>query len=88
VALTANQPVSIEVDYFQDGGGSELELGWQIPNQDLHGQAVTAAAAADTAIVFVNKGEGEGADLTDINLTAEQNQLVTDVAASTRTPSW
>ncbi|WP_328917279.1 MULTISPECIES: glycoside hydrolase family 3 C-terminal domain-containing protein [unclassified Streptomyces] len=81
VSLTANQPVSIEVDYFQDGGGSELELGWQIPNQDLHGQAVTAARNADTAIVFVNKSEGEGADLGDISLSGDQNQLVSDVAA-------
>ncbi|WP_329129896.1 glycoside hydrolase family 3 C-terminal domain-containing protein [Streptomyces sp. NBC_01476] len=82
VTLTAGQQVSIEVDYFNDGGGSELELGWQVPNQDLHGQAVTAARDADTALVFVNKAEGEGADLGDINLSADQNQLVTDVAAA------
>ncbi|MYS19049.1 beta-glucosidase, partial [Streptomyces sp. DvalAA-14] len=82
VTLTAGQPVSIEVDYFNDGGGSELELGWQVPNQDLHGQAVTAAKAADTAVVFVDKSEGEGADLSDIDLSADQNQLVTDVAAA------
>jgi beta-glucosidase len=81
ITLTANQPVSVEVDYYNDSGGSELELGWQPPNQDLHGQAVTAAASADTAVVFVNKSEGEGADLSDINLSADQNQLVTDVAA-------
>ncbi|MBM9508114.1 glycoside hydrolase family 3 C-terminal domain-containing protein [Actinacidiphila acididurans] len=82
VSLTAGRPVSIEVDYFQDGGGSELSLGWQIPDQDLHGQAVTAARGADTAIVFVNKSEGEGADLSDIDLSSDQNQLVTDVAAA------
>ncbi|MET9222612.1 glycoside hydrolase family 3 C-terminal domain-containing protein [Streptomyces sp. NPDC003300] len=82
VTLTAGQPVSVEIDYFQDGGGSELELGWQIPNQDLHGEAVTAARNADTAIVFVNKGEGEGADINDISLSGDQNQLVTDVAAA------
>ncbi|SDM75884.1 glycoside hydrolase family 3 C-terminal domain-containing protein [Actinacidiphila guanduensis] len=81
VALTAGQPVSIEVDYFQDGGGSELSLGWQIPNQDLHGAAVTAARGADTALVFVDKSEGEGADLDSIDLSADQNQLVSDVAA-------
>jgi beta-glucosidase len=82
VSLTAGQPVSIEVDYFQDGGGSELELGWQVPDQDLHGQAVAAARSADTAIVFVDKGEGEGADLGDIDLPGDQNQLVADVAAA------
>jgi beta-glucosidase len=81
IALTAGQPVSIEVDYFQDGGGSQLGLTWQIPNQDLHGQAVAAAQAANTAIVFVDNLEGEGADLSTIDLSAAQNQLVTDVAA-------
>jgi beta-glucosidase len=81
VTLTAGQPVSIEVDYFQDGGGSELSLGWQIPNQDLHGAAVTAARGADTALVFVDKSEGEGADLDSIDLSADQNQLISDVAA-------
>jgi beta-glucosidase len=54
IALTAGQPVSIEVDYFQDGGGSQVNLGWQIPNQNLHDQAVAAAKAAQLAVVFVS----------------------------------
>ncbi|HEY3608816.1 MAG TPA: glycoside hydrolase family 3 C-terminal domain-containing protein [Pseudonocardiaceae bacterium] len=82
VNLTAGQPVSIEVDYFQDGGGSQVNLGWQIPNQNLHDPAVAAARAAQVAVVFVSKGEGEGADLSDINLSADQNQLISDVAAA------
>ncbi len=82
VNLTAGQPVSIEVDYFQDGGGSQVNLAWQIPNQNLHDPAVAAAKAAQVAVVFVSKGEGEGADLSDINLSADQNQLISDVAAA------
>jgi len=82
VNLTAGQPVSIEVDYFQDGGGSQLNLGWIIPNQNLHDAAVTAARNANLAVVFVSKGEGEGADLSNIDLSTDQNQLVTDVAAA------
>ncbi len=82
IALTAGQPVSIEVDYFQDGGGSQLNLGWQIPNQNLHDQAVAAAKSAQLALVFVSKPEGEGADLNNIDLSSDQNQLVTDVAAA------
>ena len=82
INLTAGQPVSIEVDYFQDGGGSQLNLGWQVPNQNLDGDAVTAAKAAQTAIVFVDNAEGEGADLNNIDLAGAQNQLVSDVAAA------
>jgi beta-glucosidase len=82
VTLTAGQPVDVEVDYFQDGGGSQVSLGWQIPNQNLHDQAVAAARAAQLAVVFVSNGEGEGGDLNTIDLSGDQNKLVTDVAAA------
>ncbi|HEV2344051.1 MAG TPA: glycoside hydrolase family 3 C-terminal domain-containing protein, partial [Actinocrinis sp.] len=82
IALTAGQPVSIEVDYFQDGGGSQVNLDWQIPNQDLTTPAVNAAKAANLAVVFVNNAEGEGADLNNIDLSAAQNQLISSVAAA------
>jgi beta-glucosidase len=82
VSLTAGQPVGIEVDYFQDGGGSQVGLGWQIPNQNLHDEAVAAARAAQVAVVFVSDGAGEGADLGDIDLSGDQNKLIGDVAAA------
>jgi len=82
IALTAGQPASIEVDYFQDGGGSQIALNWQVPNQDLLTPAVNAARGADLAVVFVSQGEGEGADLSGIDLSGVQNQLVSSVAAA------
>jgi beta-glucosidase len=82
IALTAGQPVSIELDYFQDGGGSQVALNWQVPNQDLLTPAVNAARAADLAVVVVSLGEGEGADLSTIDLSGVQNQLVSSVAAA------
>ncbi len=82
ISLTAGQPVSIEVDYFQDGGGSQLDLDWQVPNQNLQAQAVTAATGKDLALVFVDMTEGEGADLPNIDLSAAQNQLISAVAAA------
>jgi len=82
ISLTAGQPVSIEVDYFQDGGGSQVFLNWTIPNQNLHDPAVALARASDLAIVFVNLAEGEGGDLSNIDLSGVQNQLVSDVAAA------
>ena len=82
ISLTAGQPVSIEVDYFQDGGGSQVNLDWQIPNQDLVTPAVNAAKAANVALVFVNNPEGEGADLNNIDLSSAQNNLISSVAAA------
>ncbi|MGH6654816.1 MAG: glycoside hydrolase family 3 C-terminal domain-containing protein, partial [Actinocrinis sp.] len=82
ISLTAGQPVSIEVDYFQDGGGDQVGLDWQIPNQDLTTPAVDAAKNANLAVVFVDNGEGEGADLNNIDLSAAQNNLISSVAAA------
>ena len=82
VTLTAGQAVSIEVDYYQAGGGSNVSLGWQIPGLSLHDQAVAAARSADQAVVFVSNFESEGSDLSNIDLSSAQNQLVTDVAAA------
>ncbi|MCU7724397.1 glycoside hydrolase family 3 C-terminal domain-containing protein [Actinoplanes sp. KI2] len=71
--------------------GTQLTLGtcngsagqqWKLPTGAGHDQAVAAARAADLAVVFVGKFESEGSDLADINLPADQNQLVTDVAAA------
>jgi beta-glucosidase len=82
ITLTANQPVTIEVDYYQAGGGSNASLGWQIPGQSLHDQAVAAARASDLAVVFVSNFESEGGDLSTIDLSSAQNTLVSDVAAA------
>jgi beta-glucosidase len=81
ITLTAGQPVSIEVDYFQDGGGSVANLSWKIPNQNLHDPAVAAAKNSDMAVVFVSNAGSEGGDLNNIDLSGDQNQLVSDVAA-------
>jgi beta-glucosidase len=82
VNLTAGQSVSIEVDYYQAGGASNATLGWSQPGQTLHDQAVAAARASDLAVVFVSKFESEGGDLSTIDLSSDQNQLVSDVAAA------
>ncbi|WP_426514475.1 glycoside hydrolase family 3 C-terminal domain-containing protein [Dactylosporangium sp. McL0621] len=82
VALTAGQNVSVEVDYFQGGGASNLTLGWSAPGQSVHDQAIAAARGAATAVVFVDNFESEGSDLAGIDLAAAQNQLVADVAAA------
>ena len=54
---------------------------WALPSSSGHDAAVAAARGADMAVVIVGKFESEGSDLSDISLSAVQNQLVTDVAA-------
>jgi beta-glucosidase len=61
--------------------GTGANQKWTLPTGAGHDAAVAAARAADLAVVFVNKFESEGGDLGDISLPADQNQLVTDVAA-------
>jgi beta-glucosidase len=82
INLTAGQNVSIEVDYYQAAGASNLTLGWAVPGQTAGDQAVAAARAADLALVVVNKFESEGGDLNDIDLASDQNTLVSNVAAA------
>ena len=82
VSLTAGQPVQVEVDYYQGGGDANVNLGWLQPNNDLVSQAAAAAAKADVAIVYANDFESEGSDLSNIDLSADQNSLIDAVAAA------
>jgi len=82
VALTAGQPVQIEVDYYQAGGGAMVNLGWVLPGSDLIIQAAALAAKSDVAVVYANDFESEGSDLANIDLPGDQNQLIEAVAAA------
>ena len=82
VTLTAGQKATIEVDYYQSGSLSNATLGWQVPGQSLQDAAVDGAKSSDVAVVFVNKYESEGGDLSDIDLGTAQNNLVSAVAAA------
>jgi beta-glucosidase len=46
------------------------------------GSAASAAAAASVAVVFVDKSEGEGSDLSNIDLSSSDNSLISAVAAA------
>ena len=82
VTLTAGQSVPVEIDYYQDGGDDLVNLGWQIPGQPTPlDQAVALAKSSSTAVVFASDFESEGSDLSGIDLSTEQNQLISAVAA-------
>lgn len=84
VRLTAGRPVDIRVDYADtlgDGGlPGGLTVGWQTPSQSQIPAAVTAARAADVAVVFAQAASGEGMDRSSLALPGDQNQLIEAVA--------
>jgi beta-glucosidase len=82
VDLTAGKPVQVEMDYYQSGGGATANLGWTPPGAGTPlDQAVALAAKSDVAVVYANNAEGEGSDLANIDLPADQNKLISAVAA-------
>ena len=72
----------MEIDYYQGGGGDEVNFGWTQPGTDLLSQATALAAKSDVAIVYANDFESEGSDLANIDLPGDQNALIDAVAAA------
>jgi beta-glucosidase len=86
-----NQGLCLDATGQSSANGTPLQLWtctgaanqkWTLPSGGGHDAAVTAARNADLAVVNVSKFESEGSDLSDLSLPADQNQLVTDVAAA------
>lgn len=87
VEVTAGIPVAVRVDYFYRGSGmAGVRVGFRTADADaLLAEAVTAAAKADVALVFVGTNqewETEGHDRTDFSLPRGQDDLVRRVLAA------
>lgn len=82
--LTAGVPVPITVEYSIGSSlaGAVLHLGWQPPDPALRAAAVSAAAEADVAVVFVNDVTAEGMDREALRLPGDQDALIAAVAAA------
>lgn len=81
--LTAGRAVTVEITYNNataETGTCGLTFGWQ--PESLIPAAVTAARAADAAVVFVNRVAGEGMDHEEYALPGDQDQLIQAVAAA------
>ena len=52
IKLEAGKEYHVLVEYFFDGGISEIKFGWEVPGEDLIQEAVDIAKKADVAIVF------------------------------------
>jgi beta-glucosidase len=85
VDLESGKPVAVRVEYVADlpaGRRPTLRLGWYPAKSDMLQEAVSAAKAADVAVVFVNDIRGEGSDAATLALPADQDQLIEAVAAA------
>jgi beta-glucosidase len=81
VNLVAGQTYTLQLS----GGGPSANLSWAMPSDLAPGiaAAVTAAKAANTAVVVVSDDtESEAADRVSLNLPSAQNELISAVAAA------
>ncbi len=77
--LTGGQAYNIEVQYYNGGGDSILQLAWDIPGQTPLAAAVTAASQSNVAVVVVGLYSGEGSDRPNLSLPSGQDSLITAV---------
>lgn len=80
-------PHRIRVDWTPPGnligeGPATIQLGWQPDAQSLIDEAVTAARRADVAVVVASDLTGEGMDRASLALPADQDRLISAVAAA------
>ncbi|WP_051266499.1 glycoside hydrolase family 3 C-terminal domain-containing protein [Nakamurella lactea] len=61
---------------------TSLHLGYQVGYDELHAAAAAAAAAADVAVVVVADITSEGMDRSTLSLPADQDALISAVAAA------
>ena len=81
VQMTANQLHAFKLEYYNNGGVSEMKLGWKIPGVDLMKDAVRLARESDVAVVFAGLSdhfEGEGRDRNFLVLE-NQDKLINEV---------
>jgi beta-glucosidase len=86
IALVAGTPVEVVVEYARAGAGlAGVRVGFRTVDSDaLMGRAVSAAGAADVAVVFVGttyEWETEGRDRDAFHLPGRQDELIRRVAA-------
>ncbi len=80
VDVTPFQATLVTVDAFAVTAG--LHLGWQPQENKLIRAAAAAARRADVAVVVVSDATAEGMDRSTLQLPADQDALITAVAAA------
>ncbi|SEO98828.1 glycoside hydrolase family 3 C-terminal domain-containing protein [Actinacidiphila rubida] len=84
VQLTAGEPHSLKVEYYENAGGASVSIGWTapgLPDPSLQA-AADAAAKADAAVVVVGDSSSEGSDRRTLALPGNEDDLIRAVAAA------
>jgi beta-glucosidase len=85
VTLAAGEPHSIQVDWTKPGGQAMISLAWTPPPGATEPQieeAVRAARASDTAVIFAANKDTEAIDRQGLALPGHQDRLIEAVAAA------
>lgn len=84
VPLTAGEPHSLRVEYYENAGGASVSVGWSAPGvpDPTITAAAQAAAKADAAVVVVGDSSSEGSDRTTLALPGNEDDLIRAVAAA------
>lgn len=81
--LEKDKIYKIVLEYYENGGSAIVKLGWRLPGEDPFKSAVDAAEKSDITLLFVgtsNNYESEGFDRNDLNLPANQDELIEEIS--------
>lgn len=78
----AGQSYNIEVQYYQNSGGSAVHLAWRTPGSSPYSAVTEAAQKSDLAVVVVGLISAEAGDRGNLSLPAHQDELISQVAAA------
>jgi beta-glucosidase len=84
VQLTAGEPHSLRVEFYDNAQNASVSIGWSapgLPDPTLQA-AADAAAKADAAVVVVGDSSSEGSDRTTLALPGNEDDLIRAVAAA------
>ncbi|MFF7194047.1 glycoside hydrolase family 3 C-terminal domain-containing protein [Streptomyces sp. NPDC008079] len=84
VQLTAGEPHSLRVEYYDSAQNASVTIGWSgagLPDPTIQA-AADAAAKADAAVVVVGDSSSEGSDRTTLALPGNEDDLIRAVAAA------
>ena len=85
--IEANKYYKIKLEYYENGGGAIVKLGWRLPNEELLAAAINAANISDVAIVFAGTNltyESEGYDRKNLLLPIDQDNLVKEIVKANK----
>lgn len=87
LSLEAGQDHDLRIEYYQHGGGAQIELGRSTSSDADFPAAIAVAANADAAVVFVGYSdqlEGEAMDRPSLKLPDGQDELIEAVVGANR----